>query len=132
MPPAQPTDWKTEPLPASAQPLVFSAVFSPEEFAQMALGLIPQAMEDKWFIYYTAPWLYLHRSWTGYCIYKVRFAPAANGMAVAEVWVNRDPNQYTETNAAADVRQLAVLLGARAGRDVRAAMQQALRKAANT
>ena len=37
-------------------------------------GVIPKAMEDKWFIYYDTSEnkLYLHRSWTGFLMYVVQ------------------------------------------------------------
>ena len=31
-------------------------------------------MEDKWFIYWKEGMLFFQRSWTGFCIYVVRFA----------------------------------------------------------
>ena len=37
-------------------------------------GMIPEVMEDKWFIYWKDDALFFHRSWTGFCIYVVRFA----------------------------------------------------------
>jgi 8-oxo-dGTP diphosphatase len=67
-------------------------------------------MEDRWLIFYEAPWLYLHRSWTGFCIYKVRFQPSGDGMSAVETVVNRDPSQYSETDGAKDVDFLGRLL----------------------
>ena len=52
-------------------------------------------MEDKWFIYEEGGWLNFHRSWTGICIFRVRLQPTPTGVEVAEVWVNRDKDQYT-------------------------------------
>jgi hypothetical protein len=34
-------------------------------FLHTAKGLIPRAMEDKWYIYFENDCLYFHRSWTG-------------------------------------------------------------------
>jgi hypothetical protein len=35
-------------------------------------------------------WLYLHRSWTGFCIYMVRFEEQDGRFVVAEAWANQD------------------------------------------
>jgi len=33
------------------------------------MGLVPEEIEDKWFIYWEDDTLFFHRSWTGNCIY---------------------------------------------------------------
>lgn len=50
-----------------------------KEYARLSLGLIPEEMEDKWFIYLEDNKLYCHRSWTGLCAYIVEFAPCEEG-----------------------------------------------------
>ena len=112
-------DWKIEPFPSLHTTLEIDRIYSEDEFARISLGLIPQQMEDKWFIFYESPWLYLHRSWTGFCIFKVRFELIPEGAKVAEVWVNREPNQRFGTNDLQSASMLAaILLDARAGRNV--------------
>lgn len=128
MRPAKQSDWQTEPMPASSKALPFSAAYTPEEFRKISLGQVPEVMEDKWFIYYEEPWLYLHRSWTGYCIYRVRFRGCQAGFEVAEAFVNREQSQYTETDDASDVRMLSILLESAAGRDVRQQMIEHIRR----
>jgi len=110
--PAQRGDWKTIPMPQECRPLTFQRAYSPADFEIVSMGLIPQEMEDKWFIYYEAPWLYLHRSWTGYCIYKVRFEVCDEIVTVAETLVNRDLAQYTETDDQRDAGILGRLIDA--------------------
>jgi hypothetical protein len=51
-------------------------------------------------------WIYIHRSWSDICVYQVRL----RDNEVAEAWVNRDPQQYRETNDATDSRFLSSLL----------------------
>ena len=89
--------WKILPLPTVRADLALTESVTPEEFERMKRGLIPQQMEDKWFIYFAEPWLYFHRSWTGACIYAVRFESSAAGASAVESWVNRDSTQYRET-----------------------------------
>ena len=65
-------------------PIPCSLEFSLDEFERIKAGLIPQAMEDKWFIYYDSPFLFLHRSWTGEPVYRLRFSVGAGGAVVEE------------------------------------------------
>jgi hypothetical protein len=97
-------------MPAMCRAIPFSASYSAGEFDIISAGLIPKEMEDRWFIYYESGWLYLHRSWTGFCIYKVRFEPCNDKMSAIETIVNRDPAQYSETSDARDVEFLGRLL----------------------
>jgi hypothetical protein len=62
--------WKREPF-TGGLPIPFQATFSPTELSRLRKGLIPKSMDDKWFIYFESPYLYLHRSWTGKLIYRV-------------------------------------------------------------
>jgi len=65
-------------------------------------GFRPMDMDERWFIYYEEPWLYIHRSWTGVCIYGVRFETSADGASIVESWANRDSDPYTETSIETD------------------------------
>jgi hypothetical protein len=60
-------------LPESRADLSFAESYTAGEFERIKRGVIPREMEDKWFVFYEEPWLYFHRSWTGACIYAVRF-----------------------------------------------------------
>ena len=51
-------------------------------------------MDDKWFVFLENNWLYFHRSWTGACIYQVRFMPNGEKYNVTEAWVNRSFRQH--------------------------------------
>lgn len=92
---ARRADWKAEPLPPAYGIVAIHRYYDTEEFARLRGGLIPQDMDDKWFLYYEEPVLYLHRSWTGHCIAEVQFAPEPGGGArVVEARVNQNPEQY--------------------------------------
>jgi hypothetical protein len=110
-------DWKTEPLPTSSKSIAIDKSYSKSEFEKIIVGTIPEEMEDKWFIFYEAPWLYLHRSWTGFCVFKVRFEIFNDRVEIAEVWANRDSKQYQETDDSRDANLLRILLEYRAGYD---------------
>lgn len=107
---AGPTDWKTEPLPAKKSTIQLDRTFSPQEMAHIQQGLIPEQMEDKWFIYWQDDNLFFHRSWTGYCIYIVHFTAAGGGSRMVQAEVNRDPDQYREANDEHDVAMISYLI----------------------
>ena len=109
---AKPDSWKTLPLPTTRADLGFSASYTPAEFERIQQGLIPQQMEDKWFIYYNNLWLYFHRSWTGASIYGVRFLATDSGASVVDSWVSRDPAQYKESALDYDRALLGFLIDA--------------------
>src|SRR5688500_17999266 len=88
------TDWKHLPAPSEREDLGFEAVFNEAEAEQLMDGLVPEEMEDKWFIYFADGWLRFHRSWTGAYIYALRLESLPEGHRVAESWVNRDPEQH--------------------------------------
>jgi hypothetical protein len=86
--------------------LRFERTFSNTERDRIKTGLLPKEMEDKWFIYFEDDTLFCHRSWTGNCIYQVRFAEDESGFRAFSVWVNRDPEQYREDDDEIDLGML--------------------------
>jgi len=105
-PVARRENWRLQPLPAERKRLLVDKVYSPAEMARIARGFISNSMDEKWFIYFEDGRLFLHRSWTGICIYRVDFVPIETGWAMAMVWVNRHPEQYEQTDDAQDVQLL--------------------------
>ncbi|MBQ6478728.1 MAG: hypothetical protein IJI44_05080 [Erysipelotrichaceae bacterium] len=99
-------DWKTEPMPEQHATFMLTRSFSDEEMAALRCGNIPQAMEDKWFWYMEDSTLFAHRSWTGYCIYRIDFQDDDSHLVTA----NRDPEQYTCTSIEEDLESLNRLL----------------------
>ncbi|MEM9276692.1 MAG: hypothetical protein AAGA80_27695 [Cyanobacteria bacterium P01_F01_bin.143] len=88
------SDWKREPISKFKTQLKVDKNLTLEEYNYLSWGIVPQEMEDKWFIYLEDNWLYYHRSWTGYCIFEVRLEKVDNGYKIAEAWVNDDPSQH--------------------------------------
>lgn len=114
--PARRSDCFNSPLPERRESLTLGRTYSATEFARIRFGVRPQTMKDNWFVFFEEPWLYLHRTWSGVCVYQVRFAESENDVAVAEVLVNRDPKHDGETVNSRDALFLAYLLDHRAGR----------------
>jgi hypothetical protein len=44
--------------------------FTEEQYQKLQEGLVPKAMEDKWYIYFENDCLYFHRSWTGFGVLR--------------------------------------------------------------
>ena len=112
-------DWTIQPMPDISVSISVEKFYSQDEFDQLSAGVIPETMEDKWFVFYESPWLYLHRSWTGLFVFKVRFEPVTGGMAIAEALVNCNPHQYTETEREHDTAMLKTLLDSCISRNTR-------------
>ncbi len=111
--PAKPTDWQTKPLPDQQAQISLDRDFSPDEIVRIQHGLIPEQMEDKWFIYWEDNQLFFHRSWTGYCVYIVEFATTDEGGTMIAARINRDPDQYRSPDNAYDAEMISCLIDAR-------------------
>lgn len=108
--PAQPDDWNTEVFPQECADVSLGRTFSLDELAQIKVGVIPEQMEDKWFVYWQDDGLFFYRSWTGFCIYIVDFDVTEDGADMTSAVVNRDSEQYTETDDARDAEMISYLI----------------------
>ncbi len=104
------TSWHNQPLPEANKVLNLRRTFNKREWARIKRGVIPEQMEDKWFIFLEDNNLYFHRSWTGVCIYAVRFEQQDGLFSIASVVVNRDVEQYSETSDEFDAAMLSWLI----------------------
>ncbi|MBO4367731.1 MAG: macro domain-containing protein [Clostridia bacterium] len=103
---AERNDWNIKDMPDRHDSFIFRRPFSAGQMEALRRGNIPQEMEDKWFWYTEGDTLYAHRSWTGFCIYRIDFRPDNDHI----VTVNRDPEQYKCTSTAEDAQTLNKLL----------------------
>ena len=106
---ASPTSWKCEPFKEGI-PLPYQAVFDSEQLARLQDGLIPSQMEDKWFIYYKEPHLFLHRSWTGQPVYRVSLRTGPTGAEVTEALLSKDIPEQARLDLDYQVRLLDFLV----------------------
>jgi len=102
----------TLPDPDQRALLNFEESYTAPEFDRIKAGLTSECMEDKWIMVFESPWLFMYRSWTGGCIFGVRFESSPTGVAVVESWVSRDQKQYTGTDAEYDQQLLKFLIDA--------------------
>ena len=70
--------------------------YSDEQMKKIKFGMVPRDMDDRWFIYYAEDeeTLYLHRSWSGLCVYMVKFKKVDSSFAAVNAVVNEDPEEY--------------------------------------
>jgi hypothetical protein len=99
-----------KPLPAQRSQLSLQRAFTEQEYERICLGLIPDRMDDKWFMFTEEDTLYVHRSWTGYCIYQLTLIREATNYAVGEAFVSRDENRYSGGDDPYDEKLLMFLI----------------------
>jgi hypothetical protein len=87
-------EWKLHKMPKSHATIRVSRRFSAREMEKINLGFCPADMDDRWFIFYEEDRLYIHRSWTGYCTYIVRFENDGRDYVACEVQTNRNLKQH--------------------------------------
>lgn len=100
------TDWKTEEMPEQVESFVMERSLTDSETEYIKEGHRPQEMEDRWFMYYEDETLFIHRSWTGYCIYKIDLSKPGE----LNVTVNRNPEQYKENSVENDRIMVNILI----------------------
>jgi hypothetical protein len=99
-----------KPLPAQRAQLSIQQAFTEQEYERIRLGFIPEHMEDKWFLFTEEDTLYIHRSWTGYCIYQLGFIKESINYFVGKGFVNRDQSQYSGTDDSYDEKMAVFLI----------------------
>ena len=104
---AERSDWNISGMPTRHDTFTLKNHFTPAQMMALRRGNIPKEMEDKWFWFMEGNTLYAHRSWTGFCIYRVDFKPDDAHV----VTVNRDLEQYKCTSVEEDKKTLFKLLG---------------------
>ena len=106
-------DWKTQEMPAQNAPFPIQTDLTPAELALLRQGHVPRGMEDKWFRCCVDGVFYIYRSWTGFCIYQIPVSPEGR---IRGGIVNRDPDQYKETDSGRDAVMAEYLIRCQVGR----------------
>ena len=103
-------DWNTLPMSHPARRLRMTASFTGTEMQSIRQGVIPRQMEDKWFIFFEDNVLHMHRSWTGNCIYRVRFERGDGSWLATDAEVNDNPEQYSAEDDAHESESIRALI----------------------
>jgi hypothetical protein len=109
---------KPHPLPRLRVQIPFERSFTQHEFSRLSRGFVAESMENRWHVFFKDPWLTFVRSWSGFCIYKVRIEKNGAEYRVAKVLVNRDRREYGGDDPRVEAELLShlidgMLLGAR-------------------
>jgi len=107
---ATPGNYPHKPLPERRARLDLDRILSESEYRALIQGVIPRSQEDRWSAFEDGGRFSMHRSWTGFCIFRVRLEKGEDGWRVAEAWVNRDPDQYASDDGATDAWMLGRLM----------------------
>ena len=91
--------WEHEPFTAGTR-IPYEATFAADDVARLEAGLVPETMEDKWFVHFEAPYVFLHRSWTGKPVYRVELKRESNSASVVEALWAGDASAADEANTA--------------------------------
>ncbi len=101
--------WKNIPID-NPKRIDIDLLFTDKQFSKLTTGLIPQQMEDKWFIYFEDEWLYFHRSWTGYGMYKAKLNKIVEGYSIKEFWAERNQEKYKNEDDNTDIETFSFLI----------------------
>jgi ADP-ribosylglycohydrolase len=82
-----------KPLPVARVAIPLAVKLSTKEYGQLQMGMLSYDMNQKWLAYVEEPWLYLHRSWSGVCMYAIRFEQIGDECHSVEAFVNGDSSQ---------------------------------------
>lgn len=91
--------WNTIPMPVGISLPLPGRLWSREEWEVIGYGLIPDVMEDHWFLYVDGNTLHAHRSWTGYEVYRARFERSLGRFQIVELKMH---GQFYRNQAAND------------------------------
>ncbi len=108
--PATRSSWTNHEMPSKRARLSFPRLFDPVEHEILKRGVVPQEMEDRWFVFSENGWTYFCRSWTGYCVFQIRLERDQRASIITEALANRDDSQYRWTSDEEDARVLGRLI----------------------
>ena len=100
------------PMPERNSVFSLGETYNPFDSWMITRGFVPTAMEEKWFVYMENGRLLFRRSWTGNLIYDVEATWRGDQLYLGLARVNRDAEQYGETDDDYDRRLLTYLIAA--------------------
>ena len=72
-------------------------IYTKVEYEKISKGYRAKGMEDKWNLFLEGNCLYMHRSWTGNCIYIAELERLPNfTYRLCQLTINQAPEQYTK------------------------------------
>ena len=105
--------WKTVEIPEEHTNIELGLTLNIDEMEIIKKGHRPETMEDHWFIYFENGQLFIHRSWTGFCVYIIDIDNNGN---IKSAIVNRNESQYKNNNDEYDQYMIGYLVYSMVGR----------------
>lgn len=105
------SSWENLPID-NPKRIAINLQFTADQFTKLTYGLIPEEMEDKWFIFFENDWLYFHRSWTGYGFYKAQIIKQQDVYTIKEFWAERNQEKYKNEDDKTDIGVFSFLIAA--------------------
>lgn len=120
------SDWKTEPMPESAEEISIIKLAIPISYEAMAIlqkGHIPQEQEDHWFMYCDGEYIRYYRSWSGQCAFVAHYHKEEDCYFIDELTINRALAEFGVNGTEAGVWLFRYLITAETGGDEAGAWQ---------
>lgn len=102
--------WRALPMPDQITELGGKLWLEERTARQLRVGHIPVSMDDRWFVFCEGDRVFVHRSWTGICIFEATLRRTRDGAELCDARVNRDPEQYASRDDAGDWALLALVV----------------------
>lgn len=100
------SDHTSRPMARARRAIDLRLSFTPADYSRMCHGFQPSAMEDRWFIYEEGGVFYFHRSWSGRCIFTVRFEKRGVRYVSAETWASAEDGPQDDDTAKKTIREV--------------------------
>ena len=97
------SDWKALDMPEETEQFVLEMKLTDEQIDILKQGYLVKSMDSKWWAYCEENSLYIHRTWTGICAYKIELS--TNGKV--QVTMNKDIAKMYGLNNLEDYKSLA-------------------------
>lgn len=120
------SDWKTAPMPESAEEISIIKLaipISPECMAILQKGHIPQEQEDHWFMYCDGEYIRYYRSWSGQCAFLAHYHKEEECYFIDELTINRALAEFGVNGTESGVWLFRYLITAETGGDEAGAWQ---------
>lgn len=102
---------KLKDMPADRIEVTIDKQFTKDEFEKIKIGIKSYDMDQRWNILFEDNHLYMHRSWTGACIFIGEFETNSNGAGhLIKLIVNGDNGQYQRVDAQDDIETVLTII----------------------
>ena len=82
--------WGILPVTGDSVTKAMDFLLTDHQMQQIAMGHIPDAMEDHWFMYCDDQYIRYYRSWTGRCAFIAKYKKIDSGYKICELTIPDD------------------------------------------